>query len=174
MIIEKESPDLINFNHYGNPYLWFIKLFFHKTKLVNTVHDVNPNHGDGNLLHKIWFSLSNKLSDAIIVLCDYNRRLMEKSKVSTKIYTSKLGSINSYNTDNNFKLCEDNNALFFGRIRRYKGLKYLLNAIPIIMSEIPEVINPPSLSINFPAKEKFATPFPSSPLHTMYVVLITF
>ena len=138
MIIEKESPDLINFNHYGNPYLWFIKLFFYKTKLVNTVHDVNPNHGDGNLFHKIWFSVSNKLSDAIIVLCNYNRRLLEKHKVSTKIYTSKLGPINSYNADRNFKLSKENNALFFGRIRRYKGLKYLLNAIPSIKSKIPD------------------------------------
>ena len=58
-IIEKESPDLINFNHYGNPYLWFVKLFFYKIKLVNTIHDVNPNHGEGNLLNKIWFSVSN-------------------------------------------------------------------------------------------------------------------
>lgn len=118
------------------PHLWtiFFIPFFNllKIKHIVTIHDATPHPGDF-FLWKIINSYLCKLSYKIIVLSKYvKKEVISRHKISdSKIICSIHGLLSYSGLTINCKSFNDISTLrlvFFGRIEKYKGLKYLLKA----------------------------------------------
>ena len=93
----------------------------YKFKTVVTIHDIDPFKGKGFL---DFASLIVKLSDSIIVHNNFSKNELYKK---IKFETKKINVIphgNYINAINYFKYSQKklNNLLFFGQIKKVKGL----------------------------------------------------
>ena len=116
--------------------------FFRKYPLVSTFHDVRPHLGEEHRVNNFIRYLIRKSSDQIIV---HGRKLKEIMIKEYNVHSNKVNVIpigehevapfKKYERED---LEGDRNLiLFFGRIREYKGLEYLIRAEPKITEEIP-------------------------------------
>jgi len=141
--IKRFKPDIVHLQK-GHPWFNCMLPVLKRYCLITTIHDVTLHTGDKH--SKILPSFTNKIaincSDKIIVHGDYLKEEMVKEyKVAREdVHVLKRG-VNSIYTRcvGKEKIEERNMLLFFGRIWEYKGLKYLIEAEPIITKEIPDV-----------------------------------
>ena len=141
--IKRFKPDIVHLQK-GHPWFNCMLPVLKRYCLITTIHDVTLHTGDKH--SKILPSFTNKIaincSDKIIVHGDYLKEEMVKEyKVAREdVHVLKRG-VNSIYTRcvDKEKIEERNMLLFFGRIWEYKGLKYLIEAEPIITKEIPDV-----------------------------------
>lgn len=145
-IINTIKPDLI---HITTPYPIVnavVRFFFaHKYPLVVTVHDARSHSGEVKSNWRALFvdffqMLLMKKANKIIV---HNGKLKEEL-ITRKIPSKKIAVIphGDYSFFTKYRknlLPEKNCILFFGRIIKYKGLEYLIKAIPLITKEIATV-----------------------------------
>ena len=146
-LIDQIAPDIIHIQG-GHLIMAFYSFYYHKLSflkkypIVVTVHDVTIRSSfKSNFLHKITHYLLFKIANVIIVhgetIKDYlgkkNKKIYKKiTVVPHGMYTMFLDQTKNIPT-------ERDTILFFGYIREYKGLKYLIKAVPLISKEIPDL-----------------------------------
>jgi len=158
-IIDKIKPDVVHF-----PELYpqtcvpaFLFRIHKKYSIVSTLHAVFdvPLHLHllRNLLRRtnlLWSAievateLTKRLvqSDIIVVHTEKQKQiLVSRGMNPTKVVVIPHGVLSCFNREKieNKDKANDNYVLFFGRIVETKGIEYLINAIPIVSREIPDV-----------------------------------
>ena len=137
-----ENPHIIHFQWIidkKNTFYFMKILKFLRCTIVYTAHDLLPHdsysQNDKDILRKIYY-----ISDKIIVHSDSNKReIINVFKINQrKVYIVPHGGFDVFYTDKNFTKNmarkkigisdEKKVILFFGSIRRYKGLEYLVSA----------------------------------------------
>jgi glycosyltransferase involved in cell wall biosynthesis len=146
-IIRDVQPDILQVQETNDPWYDLTLLLNKMPPLVTTIHDVFPHPGDRSRVQgseytrRIAFYRSQQLivhsqllKDALI------QQFSVPQQRANVLPHGQLGSL--------YQRCasgkgvapkEPYTLLFYGRIWPYKGLKYLLEAMPLIAERIPEV-----------------------------------
>ncbi len=135
------KPDVIHVQVQGL-FLCYLLPILKRYPLVATFHDIVPHPGEEKLLHKITLFCFRKNADKILVHGNNLKSLMIDlfDMKPDKIYSIPIGEheVAPFKQYERGDINEDvNNVLFFGRIRKYKGLEYLIRAEPLITQELP-------------------------------------
>lgn len=139
--INRLQPDVIHIQR-GHPWFNFALPFLHARAIVTTIHDVSLHSGDreSSKIPQFTHRLAAKYADQIIV---HGEAL--KQELAAK-FNRPAGEINAMPRGVNSIYRryvtravaeEDDTVLFFGRIWAYKGLKYLIEAEPLISAACP-------------------------------------
>jgi glycosyltransferase involved in cell wall biosynthesis len=115
---------------------WFILYwpFLKATKKIVTIHDPQLHSGEAGKI-VTWiikfitrFLLRN--ADEIVVLGKKQEKILRNMGYKQKIIISKIGYLDFFTKKyHKHFVYEPKTVLFFGRIKEYKGLKYLLDAM---------------------------------------------
>ena len=139
-LIKKENPDVI---HAPSEFLWLslILPFLTKYPFVITEHDPSLHEGTA-LNEKLMFIFgrlyTRKRADAIIVHGENLKNYLVNKGVSiNKIHVIPHGEFSFYTKWAHIGVKETKSILYFGSIRDYKGIQYLIEAGQKIISEIP-------------------------------------
>jgi len=140
--INSFNPDIV---HLQGEHPWFnliLPFLRQRYPLVTTVHDVVPHIGDtkSRKFPSFISKLSVRYADQIIVHGKkLKKAMMEKSDKSTNnVHVLPRGVNSIYRRFIKSEVKEEDNLiLFFGRIWEYKGLRYLIEAEPLITEKIP-------------------------------------
>ncbi|MFY9133186.1 MAG: glycosyltransferase family 4 protein [Candidatus Methanoculleus thermohydrogenotrophicum] len=146
--IDDFKPDIVHFQ-VNNPLLCPLIPMLRKYPLVATFHDIEPHRGEdhlldiGSLLYRLTLLTSRILADRIFVHGNALKNiLIEKYHVpGQKVHVIPIGE---HEVTPFTKYKQEGlepagpRVLFFGRIHRYKGLDYLIQAEPLITREIPD------------------------------------
>jgi glycosyltransferase involved in cell wall biosynthesis len=140
-IIREVNPDVI---HISGSYVWVIGFFFflkiRKYSVVVTLHDVKAHYGEHTLINKITNYFYLKIADYVFIHGEnLKKELLKEGFDKNSVSVIKHGDYSFFTKYSNEKVEEDGSILFFGRIEDYKGLKYLLKAIPLIKNEIGDI-----------------------------------
>jgi len=134
--IKYYDPDII---HFLNEHPWnnlILNNFSSKYKMVLTCHDPEPHVGERNKLILNIFKLNTlyqlKKVDSIIVHGNIMVKALDKQSIPVqKIHVIPHGDYQFFtNYPTNYEA--DNSILFFGRIKPYKGIQYLIQAESLI------------------------------------------
>lgn len=145
-ILNRIKPNLIHVTT-PNPLINFIVRFFFAQRypLVVTVHDPKPHSGEiKNNWRSIFFDFFHillvKKALRIIVHSDKHKTELIKRKICfERIVVIPHGEYSFFTKYRKDILPEKNCVLFFGRIVEYKGLEYLIKAVPIILKELSSI-----------------------------------
>ena len=142
--IKKFNPDVVHMQIGGGVSLFNLPfvIFLMKYPLITTFHDIEPHLGEYSKVRNFIPYLLRKNSNQIIVHGNrLKNQIITKYDISNEIVNSV--PIGEHETEP-FKMYEKPGLkedgkliLFFGRIYEYKGLKYLIQAEPMITREIP-------------------------------------
>ena len=146
LLIKNINPDIIHFNIDFN-HNYFLLYFLLKIPFVCTVHDPIP-HADNNtfreaLKRRIFYRY---IKNYIILNSEQRDEFISRYKLQKKhVFISTLSIYDYILPDttlpvlNRLHLPGDSiQILFFGRINKYKGVKYLLSAFRSIISKFPD------------------------------------
>ena len=146
--IDAFEPDVVHFQ-VNNPLLCPLLLMLRKYPLVATFHDIEPHPGEdrlldaGSLLYRLTLFVSRVMPDRIFVhgkaLRDTlvkNYRVPEENVHVIPIGEHEVAPFMAFEQEGLEP--DGRRVLFFGRIHRYKGLDYLIQAEPLITREIPD------------------------------------
>jgi len=138
MRLRKIQPDIV---HMQSGVIWELLLFLViRSKFVTTIHDVTK-HPTGSKMKYIpqgILDLPFKLSDAIIVHGESLKIQAKKIFEHKNIYSIDHGIISRYGTGKPKAFAKTQNILFFGTIDKWKGVEYLVKAVPIVFKELPD------------------------------------
>ena len=145
-IIRDIDPDVLHVQETFDYWYDLTLLFNRMPPLVTTIHDIAPHPGDrGNTpgveyTKRIAFYRSQQLIVHAQILKDTLSQQFHipTQRIST-IPHGELGSLYRQMANTIDVVREPYTLLFFGRIWPYKGLKYLVEAIPLVAKHIPEV-----------------------------------
>jgi glycosyltransferase involved in cell wall biosynthesis len=145
-IIKEVQPDVLHVQETNDPWYDFTLCFNKMPPLVTTIHDIFRHPGDrqsvfaSEYTRRIAFYRSQQLivhtQQLKNVLCEQFQIPQEKVSV---LPHGELGSLYQRRSHQKSQEREPNTLLFFGRIWPYKGLKYLIEAMPLIAAKIPDV-----------------------------------
>jgi glycosyltransferase involved in cell wall biosynthesis len=146
-IIESISPDII---HLTTPIIPPLAIYFtyygldKKYPVIYTKHGVVSNSGlKEKILEEYMLGAFEKMIQyqKIIVHThrDKNEFLKLKNVNKRQIDIIPHGVYSFFKAYGNKFQKERNTILFFGNIREYKGLRYLIKAVPLILAEIPDL-----------------------------------
>jgi glycosyltransferase involved in cell wall biosynthesis len=141
--------------HWVSPLLAPLQFFilrlnrvFYRRKVVLTCHNIEPH--ESTIFDKIFTKLVFSKVDHFVVHAEQNRkRLINNYHISSEnVHTvphGTFGYFTQWKKETNSELREeflyspkDKIILFFGYIREYKGLRYLIRALPGILKEVPD------------------------------------
>jgi len=136
--ISETEPDVI---HLSGSHPWILALYpFLKVKkypVVATVHDVKLHLGEATAVARLTNYVYIRSADHIFVHgTKLKTELMNAGIAETKVSSIPHGAYSFFVRPN---ACAEQVGmiLFFGRIRPYKGLDFLLEAMPSILRELP-------------------------------------
>jgi glycosyltransferase involved in cell wall biosynthesis len=145
-LIDKVSPDILHVQETNDIWYLLMLLLNKMPPVVTTIHDLFSHPGDNQKVfasdytRPIAFYRSQQL---IVHTHIHKKNLNQKFYIPNhKINVfqhGELGSLYKCRSPNDNTVREPYTLLFFGRIWPYKGLKYLLEAMPSIAEKIPEV-----------------------------------
>lgn len=145
-VIRDAQPDVFHVQDTNNPWYDLMLLLNKMPPLVTTIHDVFRHPGDrwsvfgSEYTRYINFYRSAQL---IVHTQQIKETLTERFWVPQQrvnvVPHGELGSFYQRRFGQSRLPREPYTLLFFGRIWPYKGLKYLLEAMPLIAERIPEV-----------------------------------
>ncbi len=134
------KPDVVHIQETPTIYLVVTVFFWTKIPIVLTVHDPFPHLGESSSKHHSWAETKlRERADAVIVHGRYLKQEMAKIIKDKNIFVIPHGCLDGFQVDEKEVLEEKNTILFFGRIHEYKGLKYLIDAIPSIKRKITDI-----------------------------------
>ncbi len=149
--IIKENPDLVVFD-WWHPFFAFchfaiselIKKKFRKKILFITENFISH---EGNFIDKRLTDIGLKNASAFMALSGIVEKEVSRISNNRKIYKSELPIYDCYNTKETKSAIafrkelgfseQDKVLLFFGYVRKYKGLDLLIEAFPEIKSSVP-------------------------------------
>lgn len=145
-IIRAIQPDVLHVQE-TNEFWYDLTLLFNKMPpLVTTIHDVFRHPGDRQTVSSSEYTkpIAFYRSQQIIVHSqEMKKALIERFRVPAPrinvLAHGELGSLYQRRSTALPVQREPHTLLFFGRIWPYKGLKYLLEAMPLIAERIPDV-----------------------------------
>ncbi len=134
------SFDVIHFNGFSGFQLYF-HWFLRRFPKVYTIHDYLPHSGEWRKGPVIFNRLFSRLDYQFIQ--HYQFLAKEFSKFygvePKRVHTVYCGPFEIYRVFMNNTVHEEpNTVLFFGRISPYKGIEYLVDALPEIKKSIPD------------------------------------
>ncbi|WP_251957165.1 glycosyltransferase family 4 protein [Nostoc commune] len=145
-IIKDIQPDVLHVQETNDPWYDWTLLLNKMPPLVTTIHDIFPHPGDkmnafgSKYTKRISFYRSQQL---IVHTHQLKKILIEQFRIPQErvnvLPHGELGSLYQRRGSQDIQPREPFTLLFFGRIFPYKGLKYLLEAMPLIAESIPEV-----------------------------------
>ncbi|WP_375469911.1 glycosyltransferase family 4 protein [uncultured Nostoc sp.] len=145
-IIKNIQPDVLHVQETNDPWYDWTLLLNKMPPLVTTIHDIFRHPGDNSTAfgseytRRIGFYRSQQL---IVHTNQLKKILIEQFRIPQErvnvLPHGELGSLYQRRSSQNIQAREPCTLLFFGRILPYKGLKYLLEAMPLIAECIPEV-----------------------------------
>jgi len=133
--------DVVHFNGFSGFQLYFHRYLKGMPK-VYTIHDYLPHSGEWKLTPLLLNRLYSKLDYQFIQHYDYlSKSFTDFYGVdSGKVHTVYCGPLEVYNSFVTKKVEEEpRTILFFGRISPYKGIAYLISAVPDVRIHIPEL-----------------------------------
>lgn len=141
--IKDYKPDVI---HFVNEHPWnnvIIFEFKNQHRMVLTCHDPNPHPGERNSLILKLFKLStlSQLKKVHRIIVHGNSMIEELRKqniCSEKIDVIPHGDYQFFSNYSLHNSDNDNSILFFGRIKLYKGIEYLIQAEQLISQVLTE------------------------------------
>ena len=143
--LNKKQYDVIHFNGASGFQIYF-HWFLRKTPKVYTIHDYLPHSGEAKLRLKITNTLLNKMYTKLgYEFIQHYQYLSDKFSEfyvvpKERVHTVYCGPFEVYRLFSNEQVKEEpRTILFFGRISLYKGIKYLIQAVPKIKKQIPDV-----------------------------------
>ncbi|HOT93736.1 MAG TPA: glycosyltransferase family 4 protein [Methanoregulaceae archaeon] len=133
--IRSEAPDLLHFNGVSPWYGLLLPILSRRYPIVVTVHDVVPHAGSRAWDQELARSLFLRYADAVIVHGEWARRQLD-APIPT--YVIPHGDYSFFTgLGGEEPVDEEDAVLFFGRIEEYKGLRYLLEAMPLVWQASP-------------------------------------
>lgn len=150
--IIKENPDLIVFD-WWHPFFAFCHFTISeliKKKFRNKILFITENFisHEGNFIDRFLTSLGLRNASAFLVLSSIVEKELRMIIKTRKIYKSELPIYDCYKTEQNISTDElkkelgfaepDKILLFFGYVRKYKGLDLLIESFPKIKSQVPD------------------------------------
>ena len=140
--IESIHPDVVHITGYY-PWMYFGLRRLSKIPLVLSVHDPEKHSGDTeNMVVPGSYEWCYKYAARVVVM----GREMKKVVIDGGVMDGSRVDVIPHGNYHDFLEWADpaaeeqgNTVLFFGRIWKYKGLEYLVDAEPMIRKEIPDV-----------------------------------
>lgn len=133
--VNKLNPDVIFVDSTDINYC-FVRLFRYQ-RIFSIIHDPFMHSGENTLSGRISHFMLNKFASRYIL---FNEKQLDEFSTYNKISKNKIIStflsqyeyLTLFEEDDKFKFNNNNfKILFWGRIAKYKGIKYLLDAIDI-------------------------------------------
>ena len=141
--VEATEPDVI---HVNSSHIWLVptlRILAKRYPVVATVHDVHPHPGQDNTLRKrLERRVAMKRAARIFV---HGEKIKQQllaaipSRSPSDVHVTPHGEYSFFTKWVSNIEREDFTVLFFGRMRDYKGLRYLLDAAPKVVQVIPRV-----------------------------------
>ncbi|MCJ8281716.1 MAG: glycosyltransferase family 4 protein [Rivularia sp. ALOHA_DT_140] len=145
-IIRKVQPDVLHVQETNDPWYDLTLLVNKMPALVTTIHDVfrHPGDKDNVIGSEYTRRIAFWRSQQLIVHANFLKNaLVEEFGVPKQrvciLPHGELGSLYQRVAKDNNTVGEPYTLLFYGRIWAYKGLNYLLEAMPSIIERIPQV-----------------------------------
>jgi glycosyltransferase involved in cell wall biosynthesis len=145
-IIQDLQPDVLHVQETNDPWYDLTLLLNKMPPLVTTIHDVFPHPGDQQNIFGANYTkrISFYRSQQIIVHANFLKQILHQQfKLSPeRVQVLSHGEFgNLYQRRSTFPDVspEPYTLLFFGRVWPYKGLQYLLAALPIVAAKFPTV-----------------------------------
>lgn len=154
-ILREVRPDVLHVQEINDIWYLMALLLNKMPPLITTIHDVLPHPGDrdtvfaSQLTRRIAFYRSQRL---IVHTQSLRQVLIEKFRIEEKridvlphgelgsLYQKRARVVSSKGLQANVTPArEPYTLIFFGRIWPYKGLRYLLEALPTVIEKIPKV-----------------------------------
>lgn len=133
--IDEERPDILHFNGASLWYALLLPVLARRYPVVVTIHDVNPHPGsrawDQDLARRLFL----RYSDAVIVHGEWAKRQLGATQPGYVIPHGDYSFYTGIGVEDG--VVEEDAILFFGRIEPYKGLQYLLEAMPLVWAGSP-------------------------------------
>lgn len=144
--INSFHPDVIHLQHLPGEEPWFdlvLPFLLRKYPMVITVHDVILHSGDNlsRRLHIFRYMLNRGYSEQFIVHGENlkNEMILHYNVPHRDVHVLPRGTNSIFQRFIEHSAGEENlTILFFGRIWEYKGLRYLIEAEPLITEKIPD------------------------------------
>jgi glycosyltransferase involved in cell wall biosynthesis len=136
-ILRKKKYDCIHFNGNNLQQVW-ISTFTPFIPKVHTIHDYIGHYGE----RSTWAERYNKF-----LMISKKQKIMHfripsgsDKSVKETLHTIYYGPLEIFKIWGREKVLEEENTvLFFGRISPYKGIEYLVQAVPIIKKSVPNL-----------------------------------
>jgi len=153
--LKVRKSDIIHFHWYTPIFapvydvILTLNKLFSKRKVVMTCHNIEP-HEDSFLDKILIKSVFSKVDQFIVHASENKERLRRKYKISSNrtrvINHGTFGYFKRWSKESKDELKKQlkvgtdtkNIILFFGYIRKYKGLEYLIKALPSVLKEEPK------------------------------------
>jgi glycosyltransferase involved in cell wall biosynthesis len=134
------KPDIIHLVSDSPWICFFFPILKYRFSIVSTIHDPKQHLGDERIDYEIVEYLTQKFSDLILVHGEYLKQIvLAKWNVPfSKVHVIPHGDFSILKKMGKTGITsEKNTVLFFGRIKEYKGLKYLLQSRYFLIKKFP-------------------------------------
>ncbi len=145
-IIKSIEPDVLHVQETNDPWYDLTLLLSDMPPLVTTIHDIFRHPGDRQNIFGADYTkrIAFYKSQQIVVHAELLKQILyQKFGVSEQrinvLPHGELGSLYQRRSRIHDTKEEPFTLLFFGRVWPYKGLKYLLAAMPLIANKFPEI-----------------------------------
>lgn len=136
--LKKYKADILHFDSISTCAIGFY-FYARSKKVFITIHDPVPHSGEASWREKIPKKLFFPLAKGFFFYSEFALKQFEKyyTRVKNALYGIKLQPYTFVQTYIGERSAKPGYVLFFGRLSYYKGIDILLNAIPIIVKELP-------------------------------------
>ncbi len=140
--LRKPKYDIVHINSHHPWTTVLLPLLHRKVRIVTTLHNVHSHPGEETLRSRLGAYNVVRYAHAIFVHGQELKRILVEDLGADpdKIHTVPHGEYTFFTQLGDPHVSEeDSTVLFFGRILKYKGLEYLLQAVPLMTERLPNL-----------------------------------